>query len=108
MRLILGIPIILWLIAGGYWIYKDRKSMIQLQIIPLEKKIEASKDELAKLVEDNRRVDEFRKQKEVKLRLIRKLGEEFRDTADKMPRAANVPELLKSFADRSDDTGNCF
>jgi len=102
---LLEIPFILWvLIAGGvgYYDYYELKNGPLAQIA---RDKEMKTTELRSLTERAEKIDEFKKSRAAKLKQLQDLGERFKATSDRLPRAASIPDLLKSLADISDKSG---
>lgn len=105
IRRFLEIPLIFWLAVAagmGYWDYYQWQST---ELVALDGRLAEKKNEAQAVKGQTTRAEDFKRQRTEKLSQIRELGEKFRSSADRLPRSARVPDLLKALADLSDKTG---
>lgn len=105
IRAIIRLPLGLWIIAFGAYMYMQYNTWQKSSYKPLVAQLASSKDELAQLIEKNKASELFEKQKQEKLKEIQKLAEELNRALDKLPKASDIPIILSSFADVSDRVG---
>ncbi len=102
------IPFVIWLLIAGALAYMDYSDWETTILQPLISESEQKSSELEQLVSLNTRAQEFDTQRVAKLKELQDLGDQFRETAGKIPRNASVSALLKSFADVADSIGIDF
>lgn len=108
MRLLVSIaqiPFVLWILLAAGLAYMDYREWDESVYQTLVADRASKTSELARMVAANKRAQEFDAQRAAKLKELQDLGEQFKETAAKIPRTASVSALLKSFADVSDSIG---
>lgn len=99
------IPFILWILIAAGLAYMDYSEWNSNVYDPLLAANVAKKAELQAVTLANKRAQQFDAQRVAKLKELQNLGDQFRQTASKIPRSASIPAVLKSFADISDSIG---
>ncbi len=105
IRRLLGIPPYFWLLVAAAWgayLYYDWNTGAYKDIL---NERQSKETQLLSLNENAKKIEEFKRRRAEKLKELQDLGEKFKATADRMPRSASVPDLLKSLADISDKSG---
>jgi Tfp pilus assembly protein PilO len=105
IRAIIRIPLGLWIIAFGGYMYMQYNKWQNEVYKPLGYQLISTKNELEQAIEKNKALQVFEKQKQEKLKEIQKLAEELNRALDKLPKASDIPVILSSFADIADRIG---
>ncbi len=105
IRAIIRIPLGIWIIAFGAYMYLQYNKWEKNSYKPLVSQLSSTKNELQEITEKNKASESFEKQKQEKLQQIQKLAEELNRALDKLPKASDIPIILSSFADISDRVG---
>ncbi len=105
IRAIIRIPLGLWIIAFGGYMYMQYNKWQNEVYKPLGYQLISTKNELEQAIEKNKALQVFEKQKQEKLKEIQKLAEELNRALDKLPKASDIPIILSSFADIADRIG---
>ena len=105
IRAIIRIPLGLWIIAFGGYMYMQYNKWQTEVYKPLGYQLISTKNELEQAIEKNKALQVFEKQKQEKLKEIQKLAEELNRALDKLPKASDIPVILSSFADIADRIG---
>lgn len=105
IRAIIRIPLGLWIIAFGGYMYMQYNKWQNEVYKPLGYQLTSTQNELEQAIEKNKALQSFEKQKQEKLKEIQKLAEELNRALDKLPKASDIPIILSSFADIADRIG---
>lgn len=108
MRILVSIaqiPFVLWVLIAAGLAFMDYRDWDASVYQPLLTENQNKVSDFEQLVAENQRTKEFDAQRAAKLKELQDLGEQFKETAAKIPRTASIAYLLKSFADVSDSIG---
>lgn len=108
MKLILAIasiPFYIWIFVAGLWGYFTYTGWKTETFQPMVSSLESLKTEYTGLKLGNDKAEAFKREREERFRRIQDLELQFKATADRIPRSANIPEILRDLADISDRAG---
>jgi len=108
LRQLLRFPFVLWLLIAGGWGYMTHTQWRTEIQEPLQNEITAKQNELDTKKAKVAKGEEYKAQRDEKLRKISELGERSQTTAKQLPKSPNVPEVLRSLADNADRAGLDF
>jgi type IV pilus assembly protein PilO len=108
IRSILRIPPLLWFLVAGGLSYLDYSSWKTDVYEPLKQQIESAQGVLESTKNEITRASEFVHRRDEKIRELQELGQKLEQTRRELPRSSNIPDLLHSLADTSDQTGLDF
>ncbi len=105
IRAILNLPLIIWIIAIGGYLYYTHVNWETDSLIPLQQQVATAKDEFSKIQVQNREAEAFEKERDARFQKLQSLAEEFNKALEKLPRSSDTPGLLSNLAEISDRVG---